>query len=98
MSNNLFTITYDPSAGIDGLDLNATLFPNPTTGKVMLTFDTDQIIERITLTDLTGRIIDSRESFVAKSVELDLSDEALGIYFIDVKINNTHKTFKISKK
>jgi len=71
---------------IDNSDLN--LFPNPTTGKFYLSIENDLTGEmHIYIVDLNGKMIytsttqKSNENFVK---EIDISEEAPGVYFLNV--------------
>jgi len=60
------------------------LYPNPTTGIVQLPKENDWI-----LTDNSGKIIDK-----GRSATLDISEYAVGMYFLKLKNNNTLKVIK----
>ena len=90
-------VSYN-SAGLEQLDFNVVLYPNPTTGKVTLSFDNEKTIETMTVTDLTGRLINNKQTFTAQMIEIDLSSEAAGVYFLNIEIEGKSKTFRIAKQ
>jgi len=55
-------------------------------------------VEKMNIMDLTGRIIETRKSFTSQVIELDLTTEAVGVYFLTIEINGKNKTFRIVKK
>jgi len=75
---------------------NIKVYPNPTTGKINLTFSRHNKIKIVNLMDLTGRIIktttnpDSKESF-------DLSSFKNGIYILQIQTTKNTLNTKILK-
>lgn len=74
---------------------NIVAYPNPTNG--MLTVECTLPAEQITLTDVTGRMV-----FVANktenALEIDLSGESKGVYFLHVWVEGKAETIKITKQ
>lgn len=73
----------DESTGLssDSLTIRWSYYPNPTTGIVNLTADVD--IPELYVTDLSGKVMQMVKSLQAsKTVQLDLSAYATGIYLI----------------
>jgi hypothetical protein len=66
------------------------LYPNPTNGKVFLTLNSEVKSAQVTVTDLTGKVIISREWSSLESA-IDLSGNKQGVYFI--KITSGDNTF-----
>lgn len=73
------------------------LFPNPTEGKVSVSFfdNTDTTIDAI-LTSITGTIINRRRC-VGNQHEFDLSSQPAGIYLLKLVFGNETHTWKIVK-
>ncbi len=69
-----------------------TVSPNPSKG--IFTLKTEQKSGQISVRDLTGRIICEKQ-IEAQSTSFDLSNQAKGVYFIDMKTDNSVKTQKI---
>lgn len=89
-------------AGLSGIDLKNTasmpgVFPNPSTGLVTLRFNS--IINgpaQIRVTDMAGKSINASTITVTKGVnthQLNLSQLANGVYFIEAQSGNEHCRF-----
>ena len=73
------------------------LFPNPTEGKVMVSFsDTANATVDATLTTISGTIIE-RQRFVGNQREFDLSTQPAGIYLLKLNLGDETRTWKIVK-
>lgn len=87
------------SAGInEHFNFDVAVYPNPTSGLIHVDFDTEKAIDHLTVTDITGRLISTKESLVAQSIELDLTQEASGVYFLNVTIDGQSRTIRIARK
>lgn len=74
------------------------LFPNPTEGKVMVSFsDNVNAIIDATLTTITGSVIERRR-FVGNQHEFDLSSQPAGIYLLKLISGVETRTWKIVKR
>ena len=73
------------------------LFPNPTEGKVSVSFSdhSDAAIEAV-LTTITGSIIE-RQHFWGDQHEFDLSSQPAGIYLLKLIYGDETRTWKIVK-
>ena len=73
------------------------LFPNPTEGRVTVSFsdNSDAPIDAV-LTSITGTIIE-RQSFVGNQHEFDLSSQPAGIYLLKLILGDETRTWKIVK-
>lgn len=86
------------SAGLeDKSNFDLVLFPNPTTGIVTLDFNVKKSIEQLSVTDISGRIISIQQELSAKSIQLDLTKEASGVYFLNITIDGQNKTYRIAR-
>ena len=73
------------------------LFPNPTEGRVMVSFsDNANATIDATLTTITGTIIE-RQRFVSNQHEFDLSSQPAGIYLLKLISGDETRTWKIVK-
>jgi len=81
-------------------DAAFTVFPNPTKGLVTLSSNTVSGLDnaRLELTDVTGKVIFQQKSIATKTVELDLSELAAGVYFVKISTINQIFTEKIIVK
>ncbi len=64
------------------------LFPNPTTGIVKLQFTGNRGETSVIVTDVSGKILITR-STEEKSLDIDLSNAAAGVYLVTIKIADT---------
>lgn len=86
------------SAGMEEhFNFDVVIYPNPTNGFVNIDFDSEKSIESLSVTDITGRIISFEQSIEAQTIQLDLSQEACGVYFLNVRIDGQNKTIRIAK-
>lgn len=83
--------------GLDENVMNASLFPNPTSGTVTVQFPNELNLETIVVTDVTGRIIRSSQNITTQNYEVDLTREAKGIYYVNFAANGTEQTLRIIK-
>jgi hypothetical protein len=74
------------------------LFPNPTEGRVMVSFseNANATIDA-TLTTIGGSVIE-RQRFVGNQHEFDLSSQPAGIYLLKLIFGNETRTWKIVKR
>jgi hypothetical protein len=67
-------------------EMNVNISPNPFTTQTTITFSSEQKNSTLYIRDVLGRMINGKRLLVnGKSVELDMSDVAKGIYFVEVK-------------
>ncbi len=74
---------------------NINIYPNPVKNKLYISNLTDR--SKLSLYDLQGRKV-RFEKFKTKMTSFDLSNLEPGIYFLQVTLQNTSKTFKIIKQ
>ncbi len=91
------TVTVEPNA-INKLENSVNTYPNPSTG--IFTIETEGNFD-VTITDISGKVIYSTDKACLVStstLQIDLSNNANGIYFIKFQNNETVKTVKIIKQ
>jgi hypothetical protein len=87
-------MNFDPSlsvktvANLEGVKV----YPNPTKGLVNISND-NNLDNTITVTDINGKVIATKSSSVATTIDLNTSNA--GIYFVEVKNQNGKKVEKI---
>lgn len=82
--------------GLNELTANSVFaYPNPTNG--MLTVEFTLPTERMTLTDVTGRMVFEANN-AENAVEIDLSNESKGVYFLHVWTEGKVQTLKVTKQ
>lgn len=88
---DLIIVTVDPCLGVSEQSVSMTLFPNPTTGKVVVTTTSDEVMH-ITVTTLNGQnILETSEK------EIDLNGMAAGTYLIRVEQGTSRQLFRVEK-
>jgi len=71
---------------IINLENNISIYPNPTTGTITVKF-ANQINGKITIVNIAGQTV-KQKNINTNNIDLDLSNFAKGIYFINVKSEN----------
>jgi subtilisin-like proprotein convertase family protein len=78
-------------------DLAIQLYPNPTTGIITVSFGIQVPVQKLTVTDVTGRLVREQSQFTTDSMTIDLSRESKGVYFLNVQVGGRIQTMKITK-
>lgn len=73
------------------------LYPNPTKGKFTVQTNQPMLDATVKVTTLTGQTVTQKVHVNGNTVELDLSKEAAGIYFVEVADNGNIARIKIEK-
>ncbi len=76
-------------------ELEASLFPNPTTGAFTVALDRE-VDGNLQVFDLQGRLVGSRQLMGAQTVELDLGSQANGTFLVRIVVGDQIITKKIS--
>jgi hypothetical protein len=75
-----------------------TVFPNPTNRFVSLTVNKSEESFMISLTDITGKILQSKEFNSAdKTIAFDLENYSNGVYFLKVSGSTADQFFRVIK-
>jgi Zn-dependent metalloprotease len=92
------TIAVQICSGIASYTLptNVTMFPNP--AQDMVTLQSDLFMSRVTLLDVTGRLVSDELINHQNVLKLDLASLPAGVYFVKVVVNEENKIFKLVKK
>ncbi len=96
-----FDVQVNAFVGIEDLsEIGISIYPNPTTGIVNINFAKVSNFGKveITITDITGKVIYSKDVACNVSTTIDLSNNANGVYFIKFQNSKTVKTLKIIKQ
>jgi hypothetical protein len=96
-----FSLCISYPTGVGTLETGAAIlvYPNPTSGKVFLktqNISGDEV--DVTVFDLTGRKVLSTRKKLSENMEIDLSKQVSGAYFMKVETEGFQKTFKIIVK
>jgi hypothetical protein len=99
--SSTYSVQLELSVGIgsiDGVDM-IQLYPNPTSGNVMLAFNSlNQQSFEVRITDATGRLIetDALTNYMGKFNKMyDLSDKAKGVYLFTVSSEKGSINFRV---
>jgi hypothetical protein len=75
---------------------NYCLFPNPGSGQFRLEGDLESKIVTYSLTDLNGKVLESGTMEIKEETFFDFSKNGYrGLYFLNLKVNDTSSTFKV---
>ncbi len=91
------TVTQSSLVSVNELKADGiSIYPNPTEGlfKVVSEHSWNLILE-VTITDYTGRIVETKGYSGEKEVNLDLSGSPRGVYMIKIKTNNNYLNSKL---
>jgi hypothetical protein len=84
----------NPSFGIDENEtLKVSVFPNPAND--FITINTEEVIEKITILDVSGKTVFSQEKGLNKRVNIQHLPS--GVYFLTVESSNSVGTTKFIK-
>lgn len=75
-------IYRDLNAGLNELTNEFQIYPNPVTNK--LTLKTENKIEKVSIIDITGKIIKEISNFTSNSIEINTSELNQGIYYLSI--------------
>ena len=91
-----YVIGLDFAVGVNKIALKGTsLYPNPATGVTSIFFENTISSASIFVTDLTGRVVLSKEISNVFSTQLNLSNESNGIYFVRILTQAGESTHKL---
>lgn len=99
---NDFTLQVDNSAAIADVVASSeaafTASPNPTTGRLILSFGQEVSNDRITLESMDGRTLRAWSGTTAASLEMDLSTLPAGIYLVRNTTDQAARPLRIVKQ
>ena len=82
--------------GITEASKIVSIYPNPTTGILVIDLKGNSNVISYTITTIDGRVVASNKT-AASHIEIDLTSESDGVYFLSIQENNTINTYKIIK-
>jgi len=100
-NNEVFVQKLSQESNPDGINENyntdgVIVYPNPSNGNLFIN-SKDEIIDEIYITNVLGQILYS-EKPQTSTIQIDLSDKASGIYFVNVRNATSVKSIKILKQ
>lgn len=94
--NAQVSIVVDGCSGIEDVNFEIGIVPNPTNGK--LTVSSKELMTSYSLYDYSGRLVIQSNENPSDKFELDLSSYAEGVYHIVIQLENFVQTEKILLK
>lgn len=79
-------------------DYELTIYPNPSTGAFTIEMNNPDEVESITVLDATGRLIEATMAQNNNRIQVDITREAVGLYFLRLDGNKGVRTFRIIKQ
>ena len=93
--DNLFVDQVLSVKGVEASDFS--VYPNPTNNILNISNKTNDLINTVQITDLTGKTI-KESNFIAKSsIQMNIGDIAAGVYMMTIKTDKGSITKKIVK-
>ncbi len=84
--------------GIDDLNFeDVSVYPNPTNGKVTVSFNKEVNLKSFVIRDVTGRLIREEKPQTTSGITFDISTEAQGVYFLNIEVGGATQSFKLIK-
>lgn len=89
------TINFNGTNKLDALPIK--IYPNPTNDLLNIDFNVNINLLSLTLTDISGKINKDLKYENTSNLLLDISDLSKGIYFLNLRTNNSNTVYKIIK-
>ena len=84
--------------GIDDLNFeDVSVYPNPTNGKITVSFNKEVNLKSFVIRDVTGRLIREEKPQTTSGITFDISTEAQGVYFLNIEVGGATQSFKLIK-
>lgn len=84
--------------GIDDLNFeDVSVYPNPTTGKITVSFNKEVNLRSFVIRDVTGRLIREEKPQTTSGITFDISAEAQGVYFLNIEVGGATQSIKLIK-
>ncbi len=82
------TLNHQPLEEIDGLRIDASVYPNPTNGVFFLNIES-QFSEtfEVKIVNLIGQRVDVRQVETNQQIQFDLSGLPRGVYFVKIDVD-----------
>ncbi len=84
--------------GIDDLNFeDVSIYPNPSNGKVTVSFNKEVNLKSFVIRDVTGRMVREEKPQTTNGLTFDISTEAHGVYFLNIEVGNSIQSFRLIK-
>lgn len=84
--------------GLDDLNFeDVSIYPNPSNGKITVSFNKEVTLKSFVIRDVTGRLVREEKPQTTTGITFDISTEAQGVYFLNIESGNTIQSFKLIK-
>lgn len=84
--------------GIDDLNFeDVSIYPNPSNGKITVSFNKEVNLKSFVIRDVTGRTVREEKAQTTNGLTFDISTEAQGVYFLNIEVGNSIQSFKLIK-
>ncbi len=98
---NYATVTQSVSLcqGTENLSLQEStkIYPNPTSGSVNIILGKQSVNTSLKLTNISGQIVYEKANLVGNKINIDLSDQASGVYFVEVNVDGESYRTRVLK-
>ncbi len=102
IQSHRFTILFKERQTLDieeqenGFEESITLYPNPTNENITLSYTGENNLTQLRILDIAGRLVEQINlSSFNRSLQIDLSNYTIGLYFIEIQSNTRNITKKI---
>lgn len=87
------------TAGLEDLNaLDIQVYPNPVNEILTVEFGQLLSLENITVTDALGRTVQQFKGIHSTNMQIDLGNESAGVYFLNLRMAEQFKTWKVIKQ
>jgi hypothetical protein len=96
-----FTVGYSIGIEEEKIETDLFVYPNPTNGMVTIDFQSSDEKVEIMVFDYTGQLISDQQvqtEHTMKSVSVDLSSNAAGLYFVQMRSSEGVRTVRVIKQ
>nr|WP_294861020.1 zinc-dependent metalloprotease family protein [uncultured Fluviicola sp.] len=84
--------------GIDDLNFeDVSVYPNPSNGKITVSFNKEVNLKSFVIRDVTGRMVREEKPQTTSGITFDISTEAQGVYFLNIEVGGATQSFKLIK-
>lgn len=85
------------SSIIENDEIKYVLFPNPTNGNLTITINEIRQSTQLYITNIDGKLVYNNSNINSKKLNVDISDLAKGLYFVNIKNEFTTNIVKLIK-